>query len=391
MTAHRLAANLSDGVAARLAGVANILTIVGAAFLVLTTAVAPVPVAESQDETPYVPTPQNVVNAMLEIAAVRDSDLVMDLGSGDGRIVITAAAKYGARGVGVDYDGWLINESRANAAKAGVADRVTLIQKDIREVDFHAATVLTMYLLPEFNLELRPKILFQLRAGARVVSHDWDMGDWEPDAKVELPAPDKTVGANRSSIVYLWIVPARVAGRWRTQIALGGRVADVELDVTQRFQRVAGTATIDGVKTTLESGRVTASWCSFVLRTALAIFASRGASKTIASPAALRRPMGDYTSGEPYATPYGNLSVSSVKSGLRCHTTIVTRRVALRPGDSADYTASRGGIAGRKPRRCASENRRCRAAWPSSPSRRVSSLTYMSTKRRQVSRSIPRL
>jgi hypothetical protein len=217
----------------------------------------------SKEETPYVPTPQNVVDKMLEIAGVRGTDFVMDLGSGDGRIVITAAAKYGARGLGVDYDGYLIKESRANAAKAGVADRVTFLQKDINEVDFSPATVLTMYLLPEFNLALRSRILAQLRPGARVVSHDWGMGDWEPDAKLEVPAPDKIVGVNKSSTVYFWIVPAHLEGRWRSQVVLDGRVASLDLDLKQRFQQLAGTATVDGVKLDLEHGCVRGELMSF--------------------------------------------------------------------------------------------------------------------------------
>lgn len=240
-------------------------TIVCGAFLALMplAAMALAHSSVSKEETPYVPTPQNVVDKMLEVAGVRGTDFVMDLGSGDGRIVITAAAKYGARGLGVDYDGYLIKESRANAAKAGVADRVTFLQKDINEVDFSLATVLTMYLLPEFNLALRPKILAQLRPGARVVSHDWGMGDWEPDAKVEVPAPDKIVGVNKSSTVYFWIVPARVEGRWHSRVVLEGRVSVLDLDLKQRFQQFAGTATVDGVKTDLEHGRVSGGLMSF--------------------------------------------------------------------------------------------------------------------------------
>lgn len=210
----------------------------------------------NQEETPYVPTPQHVVDAMLELAGVRGTDFVMDLGSGDGRVVITAAARYGARGLGVDYNEHLVKESHANAAKAGVADRVAFLAKDINEVDFSPATVLTMYLLEEFNLELRPKILAQLRPGARVVSHDWGMGDWEPDAKIEVPPPHKTVGLKKSSTVYYWVVPARLEGRWRTQVPLGGGVAEVDLDFTQRYQQLGGAATVEGVKAELERGRV---------------------------------------------------------------------------------------------------------------------------------------
>ncbi len=208
------------------------------------------------EETPYVPTPQNVVDAMLELAGVRGTDFIMDLGSGDGRVIITAAARYGARGLGVDYNAYLVKESHANAVKAGVADRVTFLNTDIYAVDFSSATVLTLYLLEAFNLELRPKILAQLRPGARVVSHDWGMGDWEPDAKIEVPALAKTVGLKKSSTVYCWVVPARLEGRWHTQLPLGGGVADVDLDFTQRYQQLGGAATVEGVTAELERGRV---------------------------------------------------------------------------------------------------------------------------------------
>ena len=215
------------------------------------------------EEVPYVPTPQNVVDAMLKIAGVSGADFVIDLGSGDGRIVIAAAAKYGARGLGVDYDGYLVKESQATAAKAGVADRVTFLQQDIKQIDFSPATVLMMYLLPAFNLELRPKILAELRPGARVVSHDWDMGDWEPDAKIEISAPEKTVGLQKSSTVYCWIVPARVAGRWHAHLPLGDRVTRVDLEFMQRFQHLTGTATVDGVKAVVERANVRGPFVQF--------------------------------------------------------------------------------------------------------------------------------
>ena len=133
------------------------------------------------DEVPYVTTPTAVVDAMLSIAGVGAEDYLVDLGSGDGSIVIAAAKQYHARGVGIEYDGTLIAESRESAAREGASEWVEFLQQDIFASDFHNATVLTMYLLPEVNLDLRPRILFELRPGTRVVSHDWDMGDWESD------------------------------------------------------------------------------------------------------------------------------------------------------------------------------------------------------------------
>ena len=124
---------------------------------------------------------------------------MVDLGSGDGRIVIAAAKQYQARGLGIDYDQTLIAESRANAAREGVSDKVDFLHRDIFLADFHDATVVTMYLLPEVNLEIRPRILFVLRPGTRVVSHDWDMGDWRPARRLVVAAPTKTVGLKKQS------------------------------------------------------------------------------------------------------------------------------------------------------------------------------------------------
>jgi len=190
------------------------------------------------EDVPFVPTPQSVVEAMLKLAQVRPGDFVMDLGSGDGRIVITAARQFGAEGLGVEYDPTLLERATKAAAEAGVSDRTTFIKQDIFDTDLSQATVLTLYLLPEVNRRLRPKILEQLRPGARVVSHDWDMGDWEPDAKIEVDAPDKDVGAQQKSTVFLWVVPANVEGAWRSRLGAGG---ELELEFTQKYQRVGGT------------------------------------------------------------------------------------------------------------------------------------------------------
>jgi SAM-dependent methyltransferase len=173
---------------------------------------------------------------MLTIAEVGADDYVVDLGSGDGRIVIRAAKHHGARGLGIDYDPTLIAESRANAAREGVSDKVSFLQQNIFLTDFHDATVVTMYLLPEVNLELRPRILFGLRPGTRVVSHDWDMGDWEPDRHMVVQAPGKTVGLKKESAVFLWIVPARVAGYWRGALTGPGGEETVVVEFAQRFQ-----------------------------------------------------------------------------------------------------------------------------------------------------------
>jgi SAM-dependent methyltransferase len=195
--------------------------------------------AAGAEEVPYVQTPANVVEAMLAIAGVGPQDYVVDLGSGDGRIVIAAAKLRGARALGIDYDPWLIAESRRNALRAGVADRVAFQQKDIFAADFREATVVTMYLLPDVNLEIRPTLLFSLRPGTRVVSHDWDMDDWEPDRQLVVDAPTKTIGLRKESKVFLWVVPARVAGYWRGSLVGRGGEEPVVIEFTQRFQRAA--------------------------------------------------------------------------------------------------------------------------------------------------------
>ncbi|MGE5248533.1 MAG: SAM-dependent methyltransferase [Verrucomicrobiota bacterium] len=181
-------------------------------------------------------TPDAVVDGMLTLAGVGAGDCLFDLGSGDGRIVIAAARKYGARGVGIEYDATLIAQSRENARREGVSDRVEFRREDIFASDFSNATVVTMYLLPEVNLDLRPRILFDLRPGTRVVSHDWDMGDWEPDDRRVLRTAEKAVWPLKESTAYLWIVPARVAGYWRGTLKGPEGEEPVILEFAQRFQ-----------------------------------------------------------------------------------------------------------------------------------------------------------
>ena len=153
---------------------------------------------ENKKIVPYVPSPQFVVDKMIDLAGVKPDDLVYDLGSGDGRIVITAAKK-GARAVGFEIDGDLVGESRANIKKAGVEALAEIRHQDILTVDFSAATVVTMYLLPDVNLQLKPNLLSQLKPGARIVSHSFSMGDWQPD-KIERV---------EGRTIYLWTIPAK--------------------------------------------------------------------------------------------------------------------------------------------------------------------------------------
>jgi hypothetical protein len=169
---------------------------------------APAPTTQPPQRTPdvpYVPTPQAVVDQMLAIAKVNKNDVLYDLGSGDGRIVITAAQKYGTRGVGIDINPRRVQEANANAQKAGVTSLVEFRQQNLFETDLREATVVTLYLLPDINLKLRPKLLRELKPGTRIVSHAFNMGEWKPE---------RVVRVNRRTI-YSWVVPEHVPANLR--------------------------------------------------------------------------------------------------------------------------------------------------------------------------------
>jgi precorrin-6B methylase 2 len=176
----------------------------------------------SQD-VPYVPTSPEVVNAMLKLAEVNEDDLLYDLGCGDGRIVVAAARDFGARGVGVDSNPVRIKESNENAKNNGVTDKVKFYEENLFETDISDATVIGIYLLNSVNLKLRPKFLSDLKPGTRVVSHAFDMDDWQPDAHQEVDNRD----------IYLWIIPENTSGTWES--------GNVTLELDQRFQEVSGT------------------------------------------------------------------------------------------------------------------------------------------------------
>jgi SAM-dependent methyltransferase len=200
--------------------------------------------ARDLGSVPFVVSPEEIVHRMLRIAEVGPDDMLIDLGSGDGRVVI-GAAQRGARGLGVDIDPALVAQARENAARAGVSARARFAHRDLFETDLSQASVITMYLLPAINLKLMPRLL-ALAPGTRVVSHDWNMGPWLPDETLAVRAPDKPVGGrNGLSYIHLWIVPAQVAGEWRGRIeGLGGewririrqtyQMLDVEADESGR-------------------------------------------------------------------------------------------------------------------------------------------------------------
>jgi SAM-dependent methyltransferase len=184
----------------------RVLTVLFSA-VVLVVAVAGVgaqaPQPEKPLDVPYVPTKEPVLDRMLQMARVRPGDVLYDLGCGDGRIVIAAARRFGIKGVGIDIDPARIAEARENARKAGVADRVTFIQGDLFDADIKDATVVTLYLLPEVNLKLRPKLLSDLKPGTRIVSHNYDMGDWKPEQTAKLTVDGV------EHVVYMWTVTRR--------------------------------------------------------------------------------------------------------------------------------------------------------------------------------------
>lgn len=185
---------------------------------------------------PYVPTPQIVVDQMLKFGAVNEKDFVIDLGSGDGVIVLTAARNHKASGMGIDIDPDLVRQSNASAQKSGIADRVSFVQLDVFKADLGKASVLTLYLLPGMMMNLRSKVFTELKPGVRVVSHDYHFGDWSPDDSIGFDVPEKEAitGVPRATL-YKWIVPAKVAGQWTLKLADG---ATYELTLKQRFQNI---------------------------------------------------------------------------------------------------------------------------------------------------------
>jgi hypothetical protein len=209
-------------------------------------------VGQSGKDVVWVPSPQALVDKMLDMAKVTPADFVMDLGSGDGRTVITAA-KRGTRAMGIEYNPDMVALSRRNAAAAGVGDRATFVQADIFQSDFSRATVITLFLLTDLNLKLRPTLL-SLKPGLRVVSNTFRMGEWEPDQSFEL-------GCDTYCTAYLWIVPARVQGKWQLAQVQGGKG---ELTLNQEFQKITGTLKTGSASVQISGGRLSGDEISFV-------------------------------------------------------------------------------------------------------------------------------
>jgi SAM-dependent methyltransferase len=194
----------------------------------------------------FVPTPHEVVAEMLRLAEVDAKDTVYDLGCGDGRLVITAAKKYGAHGVGIDIDPERIKESKANAVKEGVTDHVKFIQADLFTSDISGATAVTLYLLTTLNEKLRPKLLAELKPGTPIVSHDFNMGDWQPEQTIHVQGP------SRLHTVYRWTVPAKAAGVWEWK-----QGADrVRMSVRQNYSDVEVSMSRDGKELTVKDAKL---------------------------------------------------------------------------------------------------------------------------------------
>jgi SAM-dependent methyltransferase len=206
-------------------------------------------------DPPFVPTPERVVEEMLALARVGPGDTVYDLGSGDGRAVI-AAARTGARGIGIEYDAALVTLSKAAAERAGVTDRVEFLHQDLFASDFGSATVVFLYLGADFNLRLRPRLLADLRPGTRVVSHAFHMGDWEPDSTVTIGT-----GAGRATL-FSWTVPTGTDGFWSLEV---DGTQPVTLEILQAFQRLSGTVRAEGADWPILAGRVAGEAVEFAI------------------------------------------------------------------------------------------------------------------------------
>ncbi len=206
---------------------------------------------------PYFPTPPALVDRMLELAEIKESDFLIDLGCGDGRIPIAAAQRYGTRGLGVDIQPQVLADAEANARKAGVADKVAFKQQDLFDTDLDKATVLALYLSLKLNIALRPRILQTMKPGSRVISHNFVMGDWLPDRTEQI----------EGHMLYLWIVPAMVKGGWRVSYDGPQGAKSFPLELDQQFQELGGSAVIDGKSVPLHEARMSGERISFAVDT----------------------------------------------------------------------------------------------------------------------------
>ena len=220
----------------------------------------------SKDAGPYVPSPQSVVADMLRYAEVGAKDFLIDLGSGDGRIVLTAAKVFGARGFGVDIKEDLVKRANEAAHNEGVAERVKFVKQDLFETDVSQATVVTMYLLPDTVNMLKDKFLRELKPGTRIVSHDYPLTGWIPDKYVQMDLEDKVqISGVTTTLIYLYIVPAKVGGRWEARMPPAISKQPASLTLKQQLTRVSGSLRVDGRDLPLEEVKLRGDHLSFRL------------------------------------------------------------------------------------------------------------------------------
>jgi hypothetical protein len=235
-----------------------------------------------KDAGPYVPSPQSVVSDMLRYAEVGPEDFLIDLGSGDGRIVLTAAKVFGARGFGVEIKDELVRKSNEAAQREGLAERVKFLKQDLFKTDMSRATVITMYLLPDTVNLLKDKFLAELRPGTRIVSHDYPLTGWIPEKYVQMDLDDKVqISGVTTTLIYLYVVPAKVAGRWSAQMPPAVSRKPATLSLRQQLTRVSGTARLDGRDVPLEDARLRGDRLSFKLAGRRGAFSGQVKGRTI--------------------------------------------------------------------------------------------------------------
>jgi len=217
-----------------------------------------------KDAGPYVPSPESVVSDMLRHAEVNSTDFVIDLGSGDGRIVLTAAKVFGARGFGVEIKEDLVKRANEAASKEGLADRVKFMKQDLFKTDLSQATVVTMYLLPDTVNLLKDKFLTELKPGTRIVSHDYPLTGWIPEKYVQMDLEDKVmISGVTTTLIYLYVVPAKVAGKWNAQMPPAVSRVPATLSLRQQLTRVSGSLRLDGKEVPLEDVKLRGDRLSF--------------------------------------------------------------------------------------------------------------------------------
>jgi SAM-dependent methyltransferase len=231
---------------------------------------------------PYVPSPQSVVADMLKLAEVGPKDFVVDLGSGDGRIVLTAAKVFGARGFGVEIQDHLVKLSNEAAKNEGLAERVRFVAQDLFKADISQATVLTMYLLPNTVNMLKDKLLAELRPGTRILSHDYPLAGWLPEKYVQMDLEDKVaISGVTTTLIYLYVVPAKVAGNWSAKVPARVAKGRMRLELAQQVTRVSGSARLEGKSLPLVDAKLKGDTLTFKLPGRATLFTGRVAGKAI--------------------------------------------------------------------------------------------------------------